>query len=248
MKILATAKSVTDPDMKIKVKPDGSGIDLSSMSYKLNPFDEIAIEEALRIRSDMGGELVVVGIGPKRAQTEIRYGLSMGADRGILVETNDFLDSDTVARILCAIIEREEPGLVLMGKQAVDVDDNQVAQMVAEYLGWGQGCFASRVDIQADKVRVEREVDVGIEVVEIELPCVISVDLRLNEPRYPALPDILKAKKKPIEVLKPSDLNVDITPKVLIKKFSEPPQRRGGRIVADVDELVRALKEEAKVI
>lgn len=248
MKILATAKSVTDPDMKIKIKPDGSDIDLSSMSYKINPFDEIAIEEALQIRSDMGGELVLVGIGPKRAQTEIRYGLSMGADRGILVETNDFLDSDAVARILCAIIEREEPGLVLMGKQAVDVDDNQVAQMVAEHLGWGQGCFASKVDIQTDKVRVEREVDVGIEVVEIDLPCVISVDLRLNEPRYPALPDILKAKKKPIEVLRPSDLSVDITPKMNIKKFSEPPQRRGGRIVADVDELVRALRQEAKVI
>lgn len=248
MKILVTAKRVTDPDMKIKVKPDGSGIDLSSMSYKINPFDEIAIEEALRIRDDRGGEVVVVGIGPEKAHTEIRYGLSMGVDRGILVQEDGYLDSDGVARILKALCEKEKPDLVLMGKQAVDVDDNQAAQLLAEYMGWGQACFASKITVGDGIARVEREVDGGIEVVEIDLPGVISADLRLNEPRYPALPAILKAKKKPMEIMKPADLGVDITPKSVIRRMSEPPQRKGGRIVVDVAALVTALREEAKVI
>lgn len=248
MKIIVTAKRVTDPDMKIKVKEDGTGIEMSSMSFKVNPFDEIAIEEALRIREDKGGEVIIVGIGSDKAQTEIRYGLSMGADRGIHVTAGSDLDSDAVARILVKVVEAESPDLVLLGKQAIDVDDNQVAQLLAAYLGWGQACFASKIEINENTARVEREVDGGIEVVEMDLPGIVSADLRLNEPRYPALPAIMKAKKKEIKKMTPADLGVDTTPKVVVKTMAEPPQRGGGRIVEDVAELIKALKEEARVI
>jgi len=248
MKILVTAKRVTDPDMKIKIKPDGSGIDLSSMSFKVNPFDEIAIEAALRIKEDKGGEVVVVGIGAEKAQTEIRYGLSMGADRGIHVSENDYMDSEVVARILQSIVAKEQPDLVILGKQAVDDDNNQVAQLLAEYLGWGQVCFASKIEISENKATVEREVDGGIEVLEMDLPGIISADLRLNEPRYPALPAIMKAKKKELKTITPGELGVDVRPKVIIKNMAVPPQREGGRIVSDVPALIRLLKEEAKVI
>ncbi|NOY70376.1 MAG: electron transfer flavoprotein subunit beta/FixA family protein [Deltaproteobacteria bacterium] len=248
MKILVTAKRVTDPDMKIKVRSDGAGIETSSMSFKVNPFDEIAIEEALRIKEDKGGEVIVVGIGSDKAQTEIRYGLSMGADRGIHITAGSDPDSDAVARILVKIVEAESPDMVLLGKQAIDVDDNQVAQLLAEYLGWGQACFASKVSINDNTARVEREVDGGIEVVDMDLPGVISADLRLNEPRYPALPAIMKARKKEIKKMTPADLGVDTTSKVVITQLAEPPQRKGGRIVEDVAELVKALKEEALVI
>ena len=248
MKILVTAKRVTDPDMKIKVKDDGTGIEMSSMSFKVNPFDEIAIEGALQIKEDKGGDVVVVGIGSDKAQTEIRYGLSMGADRGIHINVGGELDSDAIARILAKLVEKEKPDLVLLGKQAIDVDDNQVAQLLAEYLGWGQACFASKVEINENTARVEREVDGGIEVVDMDLPGIISADLRLNEPRYPALPAIMKAKKKEIKQMTPADLGVDTTPKVVIKAMTEPPQRKGGRILEDISQLVKALKEEAKVI
>ena len=248
MKILVTAKRVTDPDMKIKIKEDGSGIDLSSMSFKVNPFDEIAIEEALRIKEDKGGEVVVVGIGSDKAQTEIRYGLSMGADRGIHVQVGGYMDSDVIARILQAVIEMEQPDLVLMGKQAVDDDNNQTSQLLAEYLGWGQACFASKIDVNESKAIVEREVDGGIEVLEVDLPVIISADLRLNEPRYPALPAIMKAKKKELKTMNPDELGVDVNPKIIIKKMAEPAQRQGGRIVEDVAELIRCLKEEAKIL
>jgi electron transfer flavoprotein beta subunit len=248
MKILVTAKRVTDPDMKIKIMPDGSGIDLSSMSFKVNPFDEIAIEEALRIKESKGGEVVVVGIGSSKAQTEIRYGLSMGADRGVHVQADGYMDSDAIARILKAVIESEQPGLVLLGKQAVDDDNNQTSQLLAEYLGWGQACFASKIDIGENNAVVEREVDGGIEVLDIDLPCIISADLRLNEPRYPALPAIMKAKKKELKIMNPTDLGVDVSPKIIIKKMAEPPQRQGGRIVEDVSELIKCLKEEARII
>ena len=248
MKILVTAKRVTDPDMKIKVKEDGTGIEMSSMSFKVNPFDEIAIEEALRIKEDKGGEVIVIGIGDDKAQTEIRYGLSMGADRGIHVTAGSDLDSDAIARILAKIAESELPDLVMLGKQAIDVDDNQVAQLLAEYLGWGQACFASKVEINDSIARVEREVDGGTEVVEMDLPGVISADLRLNEPRYPALPAIMKAKKKEIKKDSPSDLDIDTAPKVIVRTMAEPPQRGAGRIVEDVAELIRALKEDAKII
>ncbi len=248
MKILVTAKRVTDPEMKIKIKSDGSGIELSSMKFKVNPFDEIAIEEGLRIKEAKGGEVVIVSIGSEEAQFEIRSGLAMGGDRGILVITEEEPDSDAVARILVKLVEEEKPDIVLMGKQAVDVDDNQSAQILAEYLGWGQACFASKIEIEESKAKVDREVDGGTEVVEIDLPGIISADLRLNEPRYAKLPDILKAKKKEIKKINASELGIDITPKVVIKNFTEPPQRQAGRIVEDVNELVKALKDEAKII
>lgn len=248
MKILVTVKRVTDPDMKIRVRSDGTGIEMSSMSFKVNPFDEIAIEEALRIKEDKGGEVIVVGIGSDKAQTEIRYGLSMGADRGIHVTAGNDPDSDAIARILKKLVEIESPDLIILGKQAIDVDDNQVAQLLAEYLGWGQACFASKIEINENTARVEREVDGGIEVVDMDLPGVISADLRLNEPRYPALPAIMKAKKKEIKKMTPSDLSIDTTPKVVIRTMAEPPHRKGGRIVEDVAELIKALKEEARVI
>jgi electron transfer flavoprotein beta subunit len=248
MKILATVKRVTDPDMKIKIKEDGSGIDLSSISFKVNPFDEIAVEESLRIKESHGGEVVVVGIGSRNAQTEIRYGLSMGADRGIHVQTEGYLDSDMVARILKSVVEIEQPDLVLLGKQAVDDDNNQVAQLLAEYLDWGQACFASKIDITDATARVEREVDGGIEVIEMDLPGVVSADLRLNEPRYPALPAVMKANKKELKMYNPSELDVEMQPKVIVKQLAEPPRRKGGCIVPDVPALIRWLKEEAKVI
>jgi electron transfer flavoprotein beta subunit len=248
VKIIVTAKRVTDPEMKIKIKPDGSGIELSSMKFKINPFDEIAIEESLRIKEAKGGEVVIVSIGSEEAQFEIRSGLAMGGDRGILVTTEDDLDSDAVARILAKVVENEKPDIVLMGKQAVDIDDNQSAQLLAGYLGWGQACFASKIEIEGSKAKVHREVDGGTEVVEIVLPGVVSADLRLNEPRYPKVPDILKAKKKKIDIISVSELGVDIAPKVVVKKFSEPPQRKAGRIVKDVTELVNALKNEVKII
>jgi electron transfer flavoprotein beta subunit len=248
LKILVTAKRVTDPDMKITVLPDGSGIELSGMNFKVNPFDEIAIEEALRIKEKKGGEVVVVSVGGEKAQTEIRVGLAMGADRGILVTPEGDVDSDTVARVLAAVIQLEKPDLVLMGKQSVDLDDNQVAQLVSEYLGWGQACFASQIEILDGTVRVHREVDGGIEVLEIDLPGIISADLRLNEPRYPKLPDILKAKKKEIRTIAASELGINMSPKVVVTKLEQPSQRQAGRFVEDVVELVKALKEEAKVL
>jgi len=248
MKILATVKRVTDPDMKIKVKEDGSGIDLSSISFKVNPFDEIAVEESLRIKELHGGEVVVVGVGDRNAQTEIRYGLSMGADRGIHVQTEGYMDSDVVARLLKSVVEMEQPDLVLLGKQAVDDDNNQVAQLLAEYLDWGQACFASKIDIANSTARVEREVDGGIEVIEMDLPGIVSADLRLNEPRYPALPDVLKANKKELKMYNPSELGVDMHPKVIVKQLAEPPRRKGGCTVPDVPALIRWLKEDAKVI
>ena len=248
MKILATVKRVTDPDMKIKVKEDGSGIDLSSISFKVNPFDEIAVEESLRIKELHGGEVVVVGVGDRNAQTEIRYGLSMGADRGIHVQTEGYMDSDVVARLLKSVVEMEQPDLVLLGKQAVDDDNNQVAQLLAEYLDWGQACFASKIDIANSTARVEREVDGGIEVIEMDLPGIVSADLRLNEPRYPALPDVMKANKKELKMYNPSELGIDMHPKVIVKQLAEPPGREGGCIVPDVTALIKWLKEEAKVI
>lgn len=248
MKIMVTAKRVTDPDMKIELEPDGSGIKLTSMSFKMNPFDEIAVEEAVRIKEAGGGEVVVVGMGGAKAVTEIRSGLAMGGDRGILVNTGGEVDSDAVARILVKLCEKEQPNLVLLGKQAVDTDDNQVAQLLAEYLGWGQACFASKVELSQGKARVHREVDGGIEVVEIDLPGIISTDLRLNEPRYPKVSAVLKADMKDVAEMTPANLGVDVAPKVIVKGYLEPEQRKGGRFVEDVPALVKALKEEGKVI
>src|SRR3982750_2510863 len=265
MKILTTIKRVEDYESKIKVRPDQTWIVTEGVNYRANPFDEIAVEEALRLRdANMPSEVVVVSVGPAAAATEIRSGLAMGADRGILVKHDAFLDSDAVARILKAVIEKEKPDLVLMGKQAVDVDDNVAGQLLAEYLGWGQATFASKkeslespeekakkpgIKLGADKTaQVAREVDGGLEVLEVQLPAIVTVDLRLNVPRYASLPNILKAKKKPIAEMTPQQLGVDVTPKVKVVKVEPPPQRAAGVKVPDVQTLVQKLRSEAKVI
>ena len=266
MKILVTIKRVEDYESKIKVKPDNSWIVTDGVNYRANPFDEIAVEEALRLRdANMPSEVVVVSIGPAAAAAEIRSGLAMGADRGILVKNDAFVDSDGVARLLKAVIDQEKPDLVLMGKQAVDVDDNVAGQLLAEYLGWGQATFASKkeslespeekakkpgIRLGADKksAQVAREVDGGLEVLEVQLPAIVTVDLRLNVPRYASLPNIMKAKKKPIAEMTPQQLGVDVKPKVKVVKVEAPPQRAAGVKVPDVPTLVRKLHAEAKVI
>jgi len=250
VKILVTAKQVTDPDMKIKVKPDGSGIATEGISYKVNPSDEIAIEEAIRIKEKGAAEIVVVSVGPKDASKEIRSGLAMGADRGILVVSEGFTDPWTVASVLKKIVDEEKPELVLMGKQAVDGDNNQVGQMLAEMLGWPQACFASKVELSADRAKasVTREVDGGFDHVEVDLPAVITADLRLNEPRYASLPGIMKAKKKPLKEMELKAMGLDAQPKVKWHKFQAPPERKAGIKVPDVPTLVAKLRDEAKVI
>ena len=266
MKILVTVKRVEDYESKIKVKPDNSWIVTEGVNYRANPFDEIAVEESLRLRdANAPSEVVAVSIGGAAAQAEIRSALAMGADRGILVKHDGFLDSDAVARLLQKVIEKEKPELVLMGKQAVDVDDNVTGQLLAEYLGWGQATFASKKEslesaeekakkpgllLGADKksVQVAREVDGGLEVVEVQLPAIVTVDLRLNVPRYASLPNIMKAKKKPIEEMAPAALGVDVAAKVKVVRVEAPPARAAGIKVPDVATLVKKLHEDAKVI
>src|SRR5712672_926190 len=265
MKILTTIKRVEDYESKIKVRPDNSWIVTDGVNYRANPFDEIAVEEALRLRdSNMPSEVVVVSVGPAAAAAEIRSGLAMGADRGILVKHEAFVDSDGVARVLKAIIDAEKPDLVLMGKQAVDVDDNVAGQLLAEYLGWGQATFASKkesLESPEEKAKkpgiklggngtaqVAREVDGGLEVLEVQPPAIVTVDLRLNVPRYASLPNIMKAKKKPIAEMTPQQLSVDVAPKVKVVKVEPPPQRTAGVKVPDVQTLVQKLHSEAKVI
>ena len=249
MKILVTAKRVTDPDVKIKVKPDGSGIATEGIDYKVNPFDEIAIEEAIRIKEKNKAEVVVVSVGSKEATKEIRSGLAMGGDRGILVLTDDPLDANAVSKVLKTLVEKENPDLVLMGKQAVDGDNNQTGQMLAEIMGWPQACFASVIELVDDsKAKVTREVDGGFDHVELDLPAVITADLRLNEPRYASLPGIMKAKRKKIEEIELSSMGLDTSPKVVWHKFGTPAERQAGEIVADVPTLVAKLRDEAKVI
>lgn len=248
MKILVRAKRVVDPDMKIIVKPDGSGIERSSVSFKLNPFDEIAVEEALRIREEHGGEVVAVSVGEPASLTELRVALAMGADRGILVVTEHPVDADLTARALVRVVEKEKPDVMMLGKQAIDFDEAGVSQMMAEYLGWGQACFASCVSIEEGKAVVHREVDGGIEIVEVRLPGIISADLRLNEPRYPKVSDVLKADRKKVDQIPLAEMDIDPAPKVMIRGMSQAPGRKGGRLVEDVGELIRAMKEEAKVL
>src|SRR5438105_8392999 len=266
VKLLVTIKRVEDYESKIKVKPDNSWIVTDGVNYRANPFDEIAVEEALRLRdANMPSEVVVVSIGPTAAAAEIRSGLAMGADRGILVKQDGFVDSDGVARLLKAIVDQEKPDLVLMGKQAVDVDDNVAGQLLAEYLGWGQATFASKkeslespeekakkpgIKLGGDKktAQVAREVDGGLEILEVQLPAIVTVDLRLNVPRYASLPNIMKAKKKPIAEMTPQQLGVDVVPKVKVVKVESPPQRAAGVKVPDVQTLVQKLHSEAKVI
>jgi electron transfer flavoprotein beta subunit len=249
MKILVAVKRVVDFSVKVRVKADGSGVELANLKMSMNPFDEIAVEEALRLReAGNASEVVVVSIGPPEALETIRAAFAMGADRGILVKASGRIEPLAVAKILKAIADAEQPGLIVMGKQAIDDDSNQTGQMLAALLDWPQGTFASRVVLDTDAATVTREVDGGLETVRLTLPAVVTTDLRLNEPRYASLPNIMKAKKKPIDEKTPADFDVDTTPRLSVVKVSEPPARKGGKRVASVAELVDALKNEAGVL
>jgi electron transfer flavoprotein beta subunit len=243
-------KRVVDYNVKIRVKPDGSGIDLANVKMSMNPFDEIAVEEAVRLKEKSGAkEVVVVSIGSTKAQETLRTALAIGADRAILIETPEgvAIEPLAVAKLLKAVVEAEKPDLVILGKQAIDDDCNQTGQMLASLLDWPQGTFASKVVPEAGSVTVTREVDGGLETVKLKLPAVVTTDLRLNEPRYPSLPNIMKAKKKPLDVKKPEDMGVDISPRLKVLKTTEPPTRKAGVKVGSVAELVQKLKTEAGV-
>jgi electron transfer flavoprotein beta subunit len=249
MKILVPVKRVVDFNVKVRVKPDGSGVDLANVKMSMNPFDEIAVEEALRLKeAGKADEVVVVSIGPAQAQETLRTALAMGADRAILVEADGRIEPLAVAKLLKAVVAEENPGLVLMGKQAIDDDANQTGQMLAALLGWPQGTFASKVTVDGDTVEVTREVDGGLQTVGLTLPAVVTADLRLNEPRYASLPNIMKAKKKPLDVKKAADLGVDTTPRLTIVSTAAPPKRAGGIRVASVADLVEKLRNEAGVL
>ena len=249
MKVLVPVKRVIDFNVKVRVKPDGSGVDTANVKMSMNPFDEIAVEEAVRLKEkSIATEIVAITCGITACQETLRTALALGADRAILVETGVDLQPLAVAKLLKAIVGRESPQLVILGKQAIDDDANQVGQMLAALLGWPQATFASKVDIADGRATVKREIDGGLETVEMNLPAVITTDLRLNEPRYATLPNIMKAKKKPLEVIKPDALGVDVTPRLATLKVVEPPKRKGGGKVADVKELVSKLRNEAKVI
>ncbi len=249
MKILVPIKRVVDYNVKIRVKADGSGVDLANVKMAMNPFDEIAVEEAIRLKeAGIATEVVAVSCGIAACQETLRTAMALGADRALLVETDVELQPLAVAKLLQALVAREAPQLVILGKQAIDDDANQTGQMLAALLGWPQATFASRVVIADGKATVTREVDGGLETLEIPLPAVVSTDLRLNEPRYATLPNIMKAKKKPLDVVKPADLGVDVAPRLTTLKVVEPEKRKAGVKVADVAELVARLKNEAKVI
>ena len=254
MKILVPVKRVVDYNVKIRVKSDQSGVDAANVKMSLNPFDEIAIEEAARLKeSGKASEIIVVTIGPEKAQEQIRTAMAIGADRGILVKTDSPIDLGgveplAVAKILKALVDREKPDLIIMGKQSIDDDSNQTGQMLSALLGWPQGTFASKLEIGAGSLKVTREIDGGLQTLELKTPAVITTDLRLNTPRYAKLPDIMKAKKKPMETIEPSALGVDISPRLTVVKVTDPPIRKSGVKVASVDELVDKLKNEAKVI
>ncbi|MFC4487126.1 electron transfer flavoprotein subunit beta/FixA family protein [Tepidiphilus baoligensis] len=249
MKILVPVKRVVDYNVKIRVKPDGSGVDTANVKMSMNPFDEIAVEEAIRLKeAGMASEVIVVSCGVAQCQETLRAAMAMGADRGILVQTDVELQPLAVAKLLKAVVEKEQPGLVIAGKQAIDDDANQTGQMLAALLGWPQATFASKVVISEGKAVVTREVDGGLETLELPLPAVITTDLRLNEPRFATLPNIMKAKKKPIDTLTPEALGVDVTPRLVTLKVEEPPKRKAGVMVSSVDELIEKLRNEAKVI
>jgi electron transfer flavoprotein beta subunit len=249
MKILVPVKRVVDFNVKIRVKPDGSGVELANIKMSMNPFDEIAVEEAIRLKeAGKATEIVVVSIGPAQASETIRTALAMGADRGILVKAEGTVEPLAVAKILKGIAEAEKPGLIILGKQAIDDDSNQTGQMLAALLGWAQGTFASKIAIVGDSVSVTREVDGGLQTVKLKAPVIVTTDLRLNEPRYASLPNIMKAKKKPIEEKTAADYSVDTKPRLEIIKTSEPAGRKSGVKVGSVAELVAKLKDEAGVI
>ena len=254
MKILVPIKRVIDYNVKVRVKADGTGVDLANVKMSVNPFDEIAVEEATRLKeSGKATEIIAVTIGPAKAEEQLRTAMAIGADRGILVKTDAPTDLNgveplAVAKILKALVEKEKPDLVIMGKQAIDDDSNQTGQMLAALLGWPQGTFASKLNIEPGSLKVTREVDGGLETLSLKMPAVVTTDLRLNEPRYAKLPDIMKAKKKPMETIEPSALGVDIAPRLKIVKVAEPAKRKGGIKVKTVDELIDKLKNEAKVL
>jgi electron transfer flavoprotein beta subunit len=249
MKVLVPVKRVVDFNVKVRVKPDGSGVDLANVKMSMNPFDEIAVEEAVRLKErGIATEIVAISCGVAACQETLRTALALGADRAILVESPADLQPLAVAKLIAAIAKKESPGLVLLGKQAIDDDASQVGQMVAALLDWPQATFASKVDIADGRASVKREVDGGLETVEMGLPAVVTTDLRLNEPRYATLPNIMKAKKKPLETVTPESLGVDVTPRLATVKVEEPAKRVGGGKVASVAELVDKLRNEAKVI
>ena len=249
MKVIVPVKRVIDYNVKVRVKADQSGVDLANVKMSMNPFDEISVEEAIRLKEKgKATEVIAVSIGPQQASETIRTALAMGADRGILVKTDGAVEPLAVAKILKAIVEAEKPGLVILGKQAIDDDCNQTGQMLAALLGWSQGTFASKIALDGDSVSVTREVDGGLQTVKLKAPAIVTTDLRLNEPRYASLPNIMKAKKKPIDEKSPADYGVDITPRLKVLKVSEPPKRKSGVKVGSVAELVAKLKDEAGVL
>lgn len=254
MKILVPIKRVVDYNVKVRVKADHSGVELANVKMSVNPFDEIAVEEAVRLKeAGKATEVIAVSIGPEKAQEQLRTAMAIGADRGILVKTDAPIDLGgveplAVAKTLKALVEKESPDLVIMGKQSIDDDSNQTGQMLSALLGWAQGTFASKLDIDGGAIKVTREVDGGLETLSLKAPAIITTDLRLNEPRYAKLPDIMAAKKKPLDVMEPGDLGVDFTPRLQVVKVTEPAKREGGVKVASVDELIDKLKNEAKVI
>ena len=249
MKILVPIKRVVDYNVKIRVKADQSGVELANVKMAMNPFDEIAVEEAVRLKeAGTATEVVAFSAGVAQCQETLRTAMAIGADRGILAETDVDLQPLAVAKLLKAVVDKEQPRLVILGKQAIDDDSNQTGQMLAALLGWPQATFASKVEVSGDSVRVTREIDGGLETLALPLPAVITTDLRLNEPRYATLPNIMKAKKKPLETVKPADLGVDVAPRLTTRKVVEPAKRSAGVLVADVAQLVEKLKNEAKVI
>ena len=249
MKILVPVKRVVDYNVKVRVKADGTGVDVANVKMRMNPFDEIAVEEAVRLReAGVASEVIAVSCGVQACQETIRTALAIGADRGILVNTDVELQPLAVAKLLKSLCDKEGPGLVLLGKQAIDDDAGQTGQMLAAMMNWAQATYASKVAVSGEKANVTREIDGGLETIEIKLPAVVTTDLRLNEPRYATLPNIMKAKKKPLETVTPADLGVDVAPRLQTLKVAEPPKRSAGVMVADVAQLVDKLKNEAKVI
>jgi len=249
MKVLVPVKRVVDYNVKVRVKSDQTGVDLANVKMSMNPFCEIAVEEAVRLKEKgVATEVVAVSIGPVQAQETIRTALAMGADRGILIQTDEDLEPLAVAKLLAAVIGQEAPGIVVMGKQAIDGDNNAVGQMLAALLDWPQATFASKIEIAGDRADVTREVDGGLQTLSVDLPAIVTADLRLNEPRYASLPNIMKAKKKPIDVMAPGDYGVDTAPRLKVLKVVEPPKRQGGAKVESAAELVSKLKNEAGVL
>ena len=249
MKVLVPVKRVIDYNVKIRVKADETGVETANVKMSMNPFDEISVEEAVRMKeAGTADEIIIVSVGPQQAQETIRTALAMGADRGVLVTTDEVIEPLAVAKMLKAIVEKENPNIVLAGKQAIDDDSGQVGQLLAAMLGWSQATNASKIKLGDEESEVTREVDGGLETIKVKMPTLVTVDLRLNEPRYASLPNIMKAKKKPIENLTPEELGIDVIPRLKVLKVAEPQKRDGGEIVESIDELVDKLKNEVKVI